>query len=188
MQMGKPMVEGKRRGRPPLEPGRAKRASFNTRIRPALKLALDTAAKEQGRSLSEEIEFRLERSLDEERPQMATFRNGILIGFLLAFRSLDKAQDILNESALIFEIVAEGELPAAHNELVAAHNELVKALDAIESAEVGKSLDAAFRKLRESTARFGTALKKTVAAEGGEEMNGPDLELAEQGSAGEPPQ
>ena len=55
------------RGRPPLDPGVAKRASFNTRLRPALKLALETAAKQEGRSLSEEIEFRLERSLDDER-------------------------------------------------------------------------------------------------------------------------
>ena len=61
------MVQGKPRGRPPLDPGVAKRASFNTRLRPALKLALETAAKQEGRSLSEEIEFRLERSLDDER-------------------------------------------------------------------------------------------------------------------------
>jgi hypothetical protein len=61
------MVQGKQRGRPRLEPGIAKRASFNTRLRPALKLALETAAKQEGRSLSEEIEFRLERSLDDER-------------------------------------------------------------------------------------------------------------------------
>jgi hypothetical protein len=60
-------AEGKRRGRPPLEPGKAKRAAFNARLRPALKLALETAARQQGRSLSEEIEFRLERSLDQER-------------------------------------------------------------------------------------------------------------------------
>jgi hypothetical protein len=61
------MVQGNPRGRPPLDPGVAKRASFNTRLRPALKLALETAAKQEGRSLSEEIEFRLERSLDDER-------------------------------------------------------------------------------------------------------------------------
>ena len=61
------MVQGNLRGRPPLDPGIAKRASFNTRLRPALKLALETAAKQEGRSLSEEIEFRLERSLDDER-------------------------------------------------------------------------------------------------------------------------
>jgi hypothetical protein len=61
------MAESKRRGRPPLEPENAKRASFNTRLRPAVKLALGAAAKKEGRSLSEEIEFRLERSLEEER-------------------------------------------------------------------------------------------------------------------------
>ena len=61
------MVEGKRRGRPPLDPEKAKRASFNTRLRPALKFALEAAAKKEGRSLSEEIESRLERSLEEER-------------------------------------------------------------------------------------------------------------------------
>jgi hypothetical protein len=61
------MVQGKQRGRPRLEPGIAKRGSFNTRLRPALKLALETAAKQEGRSLSEEIESRLERSLDDER-------------------------------------------------------------------------------------------------------------------------
>src|SRR5580704_9417230 len=63
----KTMVQGNLRGRPPLDPGVAKRASFNTRLRPALKLALETAAKQEGRSLSEEIEFRLEQSLDDER-------------------------------------------------------------------------------------------------------------------------
>ena len=61
------MVQGKQRGRPPLAPGKAKRASFNTRLRPSLKVVLEAAATQQGRSLSEEIEFRLERSLDDQR-------------------------------------------------------------------------------------------------------------------------
>jgi hypothetical protein len=55
-------VNGLDRGGSPLEP---KRASFNnSRLRSALKLELEAAAKDHGRSLSEEIEFRLERSLD----------------------------------------------------------------------------------------------------------------------------
>jgi Arc-like DNA binding domain len=53
-----------RRGRPPLKSGEAKRASFNTRLRNALKEHLEEAARSAGRSLSEEIEFRLERSFD----------------------------------------------------------------------------------------------------------------------------
>jgi hypothetical protein len=53
-----------RRGRPPLKSGEAKRASFNTRLRNALKEHLEEAARAAGRSLSEEIESRLERSFD----------------------------------------------------------------------------------------------------------------------------
>lgn len=56
------METTKRRGRPPKVPGEAKRASFNTRLRSGLKEALEESARGAGRSLSEEIEFRLERS------------------------------------------------------------------------------------------------------------------------------
>jgi hypothetical protein len=56
----------RRRGRPPLSPGAPKRASFNTRLREALKGQLETAAEAAGRSLSEEIEFRLEQSFQAE--------------------------------------------------------------------------------------------------------------------------
>jgi hypothetical protein len=56
-----------RRGRPPLTAGEPKRASFNTRLRIDLKNRLVAAASDAGRSLSEEIEFRLERSFDRER-------------------------------------------------------------------------------------------------------------------------
>jgi hypothetical protein len=53
-----------RRGRPPLKSGEAKRASFNTRLRNTLKERLEESARAAGRSLSEEIESRLERSFD----------------------------------------------------------------------------------------------------------------------------
>jgi hypothetical protein len=43
--------------------GESKRASFNTRLRMRVKTALQTQARRAGRSLSEEIEFRLEGSL-----------------------------------------------------------------------------------------------------------------------------
>lgn len=52
----------RRRGRPP-QAGEGKRAFFNTRLRAAVKTALEWSAMEDGRSLSEEIERRLERSL-----------------------------------------------------------------------------------------------------------------------------
>jgi hypothetical protein len=62
--MGAAPSQPARRGRPPLKPGEAKRASFNTRLRNALKERLDESARTTGRSLSEEIESRLERSFD----------------------------------------------------------------------------------------------------------------------------
>lgn len=52
----------KRRGRPPLPADQRKRASINTRLRPPLKERLEARAAEHGRSLSEEIESRLEQS------------------------------------------------------------------------------------------------------------------------------
>jgi hypothetical protein len=56
-----------RRGRGrPSKGSAAKRGSFNTRIREALKRQLEAAAAEAGRSLSEEIEYRLEQSFSAE--------------------------------------------------------------------------------------------------------------------------
>jgi Arc-like DNA binding domain len=62
--MGTTPSQPVRRGRPPLKAGEAKRASFNTRLRNALKERLEESARAAGRSLSEEIESRLERSFD----------------------------------------------------------------------------------------------------------------------------
>jgi hypothetical protein len=65
---GKRGKEGaRRRGRPRLPAGQAKRASFNTRLREHTKERLEQAAASAGRSLSEEIEFRLEQTLEDER-------------------------------------------------------------------------------------------------------------------------
>jgi len=60
------MAKEMRRGRPPKTLGEPKRAQFNTRLRPSLKEALDADAQANGRSLSEEIELRLEQSLSQE--------------------------------------------------------------------------------------------------------------------------
>ena len=57
---------GARRGRPALKLGSPKRSSFNTRLRTEIKQQLEIEAQIAGRSLSEEIEFRLERSLQQE--------------------------------------------------------------------------------------------------------------------------
>jgi len=53
----------RKRGRPPLKPNQRKRASFNTRLRQEVRDKLGKEAERAGRSLSEEIEHRLEASL-----------------------------------------------------------------------------------------------------------------------------
>jgi hypothetical protein len=57
----------KRIGRPPKAASERKGNALAFRARPALRAALDRAASASGRSLSEEVEWRLERSVDRER-------------------------------------------------------------------------------------------------------------------------
>lgn len=66
MDMGQTKKKGVGRGRPKMSEGAAKRAAFNTRLRGQLKSRLEDAARNAGRSLSEEIEARLERSIQFE--------------------------------------------------------------------------------------------------------------------------
>lgn len=61
MQASPPAKRGP--GRPPKPPGEAKRDFYQARIRGALKKRLEEEAALQGRSLSEEIEVRLEQSV-----------------------------------------------------------------------------------------------------------------------------
>ena len=61
-----------RRGRPALKPGSPKRGSFNTRLRAEIKQQLETEAQNAGRSLSEEIEMRLEQSFIEDMGSEST--------------------------------------------------------------------------------------------------------------------
>ncbi len=60
----KPKERG--RGRPPQGEYAGKAATFSTRITPGLRAALDRAAKRNGRSLSQEVERRLENSFDKK--------------------------------------------------------------------------------------------------------------------------
>jgi hypothetical protein len=64
--MAQGAAKKRKRGRPPLPPGKAKRSYFNTRLTGDLKVRLEEAAKKGGHSLSEEIERRLEKSVQEE--------------------------------------------------------------------------------------------------------------------------
>ena len=62
MEKTKVKSPGARRGRPALKPGSPKRSSINTRYRAETKQRLEAEAQNAGRSLSEEIEFRLDQS------------------------------------------------------------------------------------------------------------------------------
>src|SRR4051812_18246025 len=89
----------RRPGRPSKPEGEAKRSFFQTRIREGVRQRIEAAAAEKGRSLSEEIERRLEMSLDpvlpeEDRQLMialgATYRAGGLSALIrLAVTTLD---------------------------------------------------------------------------------------------------
>jgi hypothetical protein len=85
-----------KRGRPPMKAGEAKRASFNTRLRGALKSELEKSASDSGRSLSEEIEFRLEQSVQRQRAlrEMLELRFGSELARILDAGARDAAAEI----------------------------------------------------------------------------------------------
>src|ERR1700694_1267436 len=62
----KAQTTAKRRGRPPKD-GEGTRTNFNTRLRNSLRAQLERDASAAGRSLSEEIEVRLEQSLSDAK-------------------------------------------------------------------------------------------------------------------------
>jgi hypothetical protein len=71
-----------RRGRPPVPPGQRKSKNFTFRSRGDLHARLAAAAAQSNRSISEEIEWRIERSfLDQDR---ATEALGLIYGRELA--------------------------------------------------------------------------------------------------------
>tara|TARA_R110000796_G_scaffold252498_1_gene387141 strand:- start:2224 stop:2412 length:189 start_codon:yes stop_codon:yes gene_type:complete len=55
--------ETRKRGRPTLDPEKRKRNNVTLRLRDALKKQLIEQATDNGRSLSEEMEYRLEHSM-----------------------------------------------------------------------------------------------------------------------------
>ncbi len=66
----------RRTGRPPITPGQPKRSAFNTRLRAEIKKRLEFEAESAGRSLSEEIEIRLEQSFRDEDALIEAFGGG----------------------------------------------------------------------------------------------------------------
>jgi len=65
--MTDPEQPRRKRGRPPKYAGEGKRQNFSFRITPDMRERLIAAVKQSGRSLSEEVEFRLNRDLNWEQ-------------------------------------------------------------------------------------------------------------------------
>jgi hypothetical protein len=127
----------RRRGRPPLS-GEAKRGSFHTRLRESLKNQLDAAAEAAGRSLSEEIEYRLERSFRDDRESIELIRNEQFEGMLLLlipamayagdrtrFNALDRPQLLAEPLPSTDDWMLD---PSAFDQAVQAANTIFQAL------------------------------------------------------------
>ncbi len=78
----------RRTGRPPSTPGQPKRSAFNTRLRAKIKKRLEFEAERAGRSLSEEIEIRLEQSFRDEDALIEAFGGRHTDGVLKVMGSL----------------------------------------------------------------------------------------------------
>jgi hypothetical protein len=66
VRASKPPRAKSRAGRPRREPQAGERVQLSLRVTPQMKRRLDTAADQSGRSQSQEVEFRLERSFERE--------------------------------------------------------------------------------------------------------------------------
>lgn len=65
----------RKRGRPPLPATEGKRSTLAFRVTKKTRQQLDKAAKQSGRSLSQETELRLERSFQDEEARYQTFED-----------------------------------------------------------------------------------------------------------------
>ena len=71
--VGAKKATGRQRGRPPIEPSQRKRNNVTVRVRDETKGQLTAAATLNGRSLSEEMEARIERSFTDEAVRYEDF-------------------------------------------------------------------------------------------------------------------
>ena len=117
-------------GRPPLGPNEGKRMVINTRTTKELHEKLTVYAKASGRSLSHEIESRLERSFGEEenlRWAYSTFigdeaLHRVLMAMVVIIRSTEEEHDLpwqddpaaREEAALFFKDLLDGEAGRAN--------------------------------------------------------------------------
>ena len=102
--MTEPEQPKSRRGRPPKYAGEGKRQNFNFRITPKLRERLIAAVTQSGRSISEEIEFRLDRDLNWEETKSDIHK---MLAEAAAIRSAARVQ-ALRAAALMILRETEG--------------------------------------------------------------------------------
>ena len=105
--------QARRRGPKPRGPFEGKRATFTTRITPKTRAALDRVSKETGRSVSQEVEFRLEQSFRDEETRREFWGGPELEGFLKSMVGVVSIAETLTgkkmaEDAETFESVRLG--------------------------------------------------------------------------------
>ena len=121
----------RRTGRPPSTPGQPKRSAFNTRLRAEVKKRLEFEAESAGRSLSEEIEFRLERSFSDPDARLQGFGSEDRLKLL---RALSLAVDMV-EAMTGKDIFTDAETAEA------GYRAMTGILDGMFSARPGGPLD-----------------------------------------------
>lgn len=117
------------RGRPPLTPDAGKRSSFTTRIRTELRELLEEQAGGAGRSLSEEIEFRLETSVRDQDVLTHVFGGQHNLALLRVISSAISAIEAKNGARWIDDV----------NVLAEVHSAASSVLDAYLAAVGGKT-------------------------------------------------
>src|SRR5438045_2177725 len=93
-------------GRPALPPGSGKRHALGIRTTEVLKARIESAARASGRSVAQEIEHRLERSLDQEADEATYGSQGNALLWLIgrqlraaaSIRAIPVESDWLNDA------------------------------------------------------------------------------------------
>jgi hypothetical protein len=145
----------RKRGRPPLAAGEGKRFPLNMRTTKHVREKLEAEAKLSGRSLAQEVEFRLERSFLEQDALYDEFggkeRFNMMKWFALAMRLSERiTEQPLETDRETFRIAAKAMLTMLETGMPDAGGLSDEAADDI-GGKLGKALIAAPKKTRDKS-------------------------------------
>ncbi len=99
--VAKPKKARKKRGRPPLPPEAGKRFPLNMRTTKNIRDELQAAAHASGRSLAQEVEYRLEQSFQVEKNRYREFRNKKTYHLMRWFAATLRASELFTEKSWV---------------------------------------------------------------------------------------